>query len=113
MSKLDVFRMEVEKLRDKTIGRKADVGNKNAHSKISNHARRTYLKTDKPKKCVICGYDRHFDVAHKRDVADFPPDALISEINDIGNLVALCKNHHWEFDNREMSEEDIRSLLLA
>jgi len=32
-------------------------------------------------------------------VSDFPDAALIAEINDIANLVALCPNHHWEFDH--------------
>lgn len=29
--------------------------------------------------------------------------ATISDVNDPSNLVALCKNHHWEFDNGHLS----------
>ena len=32
-------------------------------------------------------------------MSSFNSDALISEINSIDNLIALCPTHHWEFDN--------------
>jgi hypothetical protein len=32
-------------------------------------------------------------------VKDFPPEAKLTEINAIDNLVALCPTHHWEFDH--------------
>ena len=30
-------------------------------------------------------------------------DQLISEINNIDNLIALCPNHHWEFDHSQLN----------
>ena len=60
-----------------------------------------------PRKCVICGYDKHIEIAHIKAVSEFSDDTLISEINDISNLVALCPNHHWEFDNGLLSKEKI------
>lgn len=66
---------------------------------IRTLSRKWYLASNKPKKCLKCGYDKHIDICHIRDVKDFPDSALIKEINDLSNLVALCKNHHWEFDN--------------
>ena len=50
-------------------------------------------------KGAICGYDKHYEIAHIKPVSDFEDDALITEINSIDNLIALCPNHHWEFDN--------------
>jgi hypothetical protein len=50
-------------------------------------------------KCKICGYSTHVDVCHIVDVSAFPDSAPIIEINSLDNLVLLCKNHHWEFDN--------------
>lgn len=50
-------------------------------------------------KCEVCGYDKFVEIAHKRAVASYPDEALISEINDISNLMALCPNHHWEYDH--------------
>ena len=47
-------------------------------------------------------------MAHIKAVSDFNDDTLISEINDIDNLIALCPNHHWEYDNTDF---DITSYL--
>lgn len=69
-----------------------------ARSGIQKHARNVYNTSDKPKCCVVCGYSLFYDVAHKRSVSDWPSDSLISDINNIANLEALCKNHHAEYD---------------
>ena len=85
-----------------TLKEMKGVGNANAGSRypyIRALARKKYLLSDKPKHCIICGYDKHFDVAHVKAVNSFSLDATISEINDLSNLVALCKNHHWELDH--------------
>ena len=70
-----------------------------ARSSIATHAKRVYDNSTKSKECQICGYDKHYQVAHIEPVASFSDDALILEINSIDNLVALCPNCHWEFDN--------------
>ena len=70
-----------------------------ARSTIQKLARKNYESSDKPKKCIVCDYDKHYEVAHVKSVSDFDDNALISEINDIANLIALCPNHHWEYDN--------------
>jgi len=49
-----------------------------------------------------CGYSKHIEVCHRRDVAAFPDEALLSAINHIDNLVGLCPTHHWEFDHDAM-----------
>ena len=69
------------------------------YATIRQHSRKSYIKSGLPMQCYVCLYDRHVDVCHIRDIKDFPETSLVSEINDISNLVALCKNHHWEFDN--------------
>ncbi len=70
-----------------------------ARARIGRHAREIFYLSEKPKECFVCGYSKHIDVAHIRDVKDFEEYATIKEINSIDNLIALCKNHHWEFDN--------------
>jgi hypothetical protein len=70
-----------------------------ARSSIVGHAKRTYKQSDKLKKCIKCGYDKHYEISHIKDVKDFSKDSLIKEINHIDNLIALCPNHHWEFDH--------------
>jgi predicted restriction endonuclease len=73
---------------------------------ITKHARTTYIRAGLSQQCLICGYDKHFDVCHKKDVSDFPEEATVKEINNLDNLVALCKNHHWEFDHKLLSKKD-------
>lgn len=68
-------------------------------SSIQKDARIVYNNSDKPKECAVCGYNKTYEVAHIKSVASFSDEILISEINDIENLVALCPNHHWEYDN--------------
>lgn len=66
---------------------------------IQKLARVIYLKSNKSKKCYVCGYDKHIDVAHIKPVSEFDGSATIKEINAIDNLIGLCPNHHWEYDH--------------
>lgn len=68
-------------------------------AQVRNIARIIYKNSDRPKACEICGYDKHYEVCHKKAIKDFDPTSLISEVNNLDNLVALCPNHHWELDN--------------
>lgn len=64
---------------------------------IRNHAR-TVLFGDKERKCEVCGYSIRVDCCHVKPIKAFPKDALLSEINSLENLKALCPNHHVELD---------------
>ncbi len=66
---------------------------------IAKHAKRIYRLSDKPKKCCVCGYDKHYEVCHIMPVSEFTMETTLNEINDIQNLIALCRNCHWEYDN--------------
>lgn len=66
---------------------------------ITKHARKIYARSGKAKACAICGYGKHVDICHMKQIASFSDETLIREINAIENLVALCPNHHWEFDH--------------
>lgn len=65
---------------------------------IAKTARKIYKQSNKDKCCTICGYDKHYEVCHIKAVSEFEDSATLREINDINNLVALCRNHHWEYD---------------
>ena len=39
-----------------------------------------------------CGYSKHVQICHIKSIQSFPDDALVSEINHIDNLMALCPN---------------------
>ena len=66
---------------------------------IRKHAHFTYNKNNGDTTCKICGYDKHIQVCHIKSVSSFSDNSLISEINNVENLIGLCPNHHWEFDN--------------
>ena len=72
-----------------------------AHSRIRSHAR-SVAKVMK-NECSNCGYKVHVEVCHIRAINSFSLDSLVSEVNDLSNLVKLCRNCHWEFDNGLLS----------
>lgn len=59
--------------------------------------------------CQKCGYDKHIEACHIKSICSFSDNATIGEINDISNLLALCPNCHWEFDNQLLTLETINS----
>lgn len=56
-------------------------------------------KKNKITHCQKCGYDKHVEVCHIRPIHTFPDSAKLSEVNADDNLIVLCPNCHWEFDN--------------
>lgn len=73
------------------------------HAKIRGLARTAYKG---PMVCAACGYGLHVDICHIRGVSDWPPEATLSEVNHISNLVALDKRCHWEFDHGYLTYQD-------
>ena len=78
-------------------------------SDIQKNARLIYQQSKKPNCCVVCEYDKTYEVAHIKAVSDFDDDTLVSEINSIDNLIALCPNHHWEFDHGQL---DVNEYII-
>ena len=66
---------------------------------IRKHAQFIYEKNNGNKFCSICGYDKHIQVCHIKSVSSFSEDSLVTDINAKENLIGLCPNHHWEYDN--------------
>lgn len=75
-------------------------------STIQKMARSVYENSDNPKRCIVCGYDKTYQVAHIKAVSEFNDTDLVSEINNADNLSALCPNHHWEYDHNLLSIGD-------
>jgi len=69
------------------------------HSQIRYHARRLYMLSGRPRSCKVCQYSLHFEVCHIKPLSSFSDDTLIIVVNDQSNLIALCRNCHWEFDH--------------
>lgn len=51
------------------------------------------------KACRICGYSKHIEIGHVKPISEFDETTLLSIINAPGNLIPLCRNHHWELDH--------------
>lgn len=79
------------------------------NSRIRALARKK-LQENKAEKCIRCGYEKHVETCHIKPISSFSFDAKISEINSLDNLIALCPNCYWEFDNGLITIEEITSL---
>jgi hypothetical protein len=64
---------------------------------VRRDARKRHPATGKT--CNKCGYTLHVEVCHIRAIVDFPDTATVSEVNSNANIIHLCPNCHWEFDN--------------
>jgi len=53
--------------------------------------------------CHVCNYNRHVEYAHIKSITSFNGTALLREINAKDNLIQLCPNCHWEYDNKLFS----------
>jgi predicted restriction endonuclease len=49
--------------------------------------------------CIACGYNKHVEICHIKPTSSFNKNTRLSVINSLDNLVSLCRNCHWEFDN--------------
>ena len=75
-------------------------GSRNSYkSSLGEHAHSIAKKQGKLENCATCGYSIHVECCHIKGIAEFPPETLISVVNDPNNLIGLCRNHHWELDH--------------
>lgn len=79
-----------------------------AYALIRSRARSIFNRSDK--KCTVCNYSKHVEVAHIKAISTFPLETRISVINSKANLILLCPNHHWEFDHNLLSEGDLEKI---
>lgn len=94
---------------DSTIGDKIYTKHKYAkYSYVRWHARKICLGLGK-KICENCGYSKHVEVSHIKQISSYPPETTIREINIPENLIVLCPNCHWEFDHGDLTLEQIKS----
>ena len=72
------------------------------YQKIREHAKR-YAKQNNwiIKICEKCGYDKHTELCHIRPISTFLENFTLEEINCKTNIIFLCPNCHWEFDNNK------------
>jgi predicted restriction endonuclease len=75
-----------------------DGHHRSRYNTVRHHARE-WAKKNLPNKCQICGYSKTFQVCHLRDISSYPLTTLVKVVNDPGNIIVLCPNHHWELDH--------------
>lgn len=80
--------------------------NPNSFSLIRWRSRRS-VSAELSSGCEVCGYRKHVEVCHIKPVSDFSRDTKMSVVNDRGNLIILCPNCHWEFDNGLLNDRKI------
>lgn len=68
-------------------------------AQIRDLARDVYAKSNLPRACRNCGYDKHVEICHVHPISSSPDNTPVAVVNDLANLVALCPNCHWEFDH--------------
>lgn len=64
---------------------------------------RAIAKLNNMNSCSKCGYSRHVEIAHIKPISSYPLDTMVSIVNAIDNLLALCPNCHWDFDHPSAS----------
>lgn len=79
---------------------------------INMHAKKVYTNQFPIDCCELCGFAEHVDIAHIKPVRSFPDGTLLGEINPIENLIGLCPNCHWLFDNGVIAEEVIKEKVV-
>ena len=89
---------------DEAIKKYSKHGASNHYNYIRARAR---LKIKENQSCQNCGYSKHIEVCHIKPISMFTEDSLIEDINSDSNLLFLCPNCHWEFDNKLLKLETI------
>jgi len=70
-----------------------------ARTSIRRHAKFIFDTEIGIYKCKNCNYDKHIEICHINSVSSFNDNTKIIEVNNKNNLMALCPNCHWEYDN--------------
>ena len=87
---------------------------KKLHKSSSNaHIRgfaRSWFKDLKSLPCANCGYCKHVELCHIKPISSFDQNDKIKDINCRENIIQLCPNCHWEFDNDLISIDLIKSV---
>lgn len=96
-----------EKWSSTTIGDKTYDDHKYAKYSYIRWSAKSIAKENNMTTCKNCGYNKHVEICHIKAIHTYPSDTLISEVNDIKNLIALCPNCHWEFDHGDLTLEQI------
>lgn len=71
------------------------------YSQIRTWARKLMKRAGRLDKCEKCDFSLMIEVSHIKAIGDFSPETLMKEVNAQDNMMALCPNHHVEFEMLE------------
>jgi len=77
----------------------------NRYNRIRGQLRYRKNLKDVNEACQNCGYSKHVEYCHKKPISSFSENTLIKEINSDSNIISLCPNCHWEYDNNLLKIE--------
>lgn len=72
----------------------------NRYDRVRAHAHRKYKAELLKPTCNQCSYNKHVEICHIIPISDFPKTTTLKEVNDRNNILFLCPNCHWEYDNK-------------
>lgn len=81
-----------------------DLHSSSKHAKIRGFARNWFKDLTKLP-CANCGYDKHVELCHIKAISDFKDTETVGDVNSLENIIQLCPNCHWEFDNGILKNE--------
>ena len=95
---------QTDKNKSTTLGELKHKHNQRVNARWYSAEIRNFARNWNPtlvnKPCQECGYSKHTELCHIKAIKNFDDDATLGEINHPTNLLVLCPNHHWEFDNK-------------
>ena len=77
------------------------------HRHLHAYSKSVFKQSGNKRICLNCGYNKHTDVCHIKSIREFDPSTSMTVVNDISNLVPLCKNCHWELDHGYLDKNKI------
>jgi len=70
---------------------------------------RSWFKDLSSLPCANCGYKKHVELCHIKPIHSFSLDSKLKDVNSYENLIQLCPNCHWEFDNDNLIVNNIKA----
>ncbi len=89
----------IERFGSKTLAECHSTFARHRYQCVRHHAHRIAKLIKMKRQCFQCGYTTHVELAHLKPISEFSSDSTLKAINDPGNLVFLCPNHHWEMEH--------------
>lgn len=102
---IDIKELTLEEYQERLSVKGKHASWKNAY--IRNFAR-SWNKELKSQSCQNCGYSKHVEFCHIKPITSFDKTTKLSVVNSPDNILILCRNCHWEFDNGELKLEEIK-----